>query len=56
MTRFVLSLFAVAAIVLGAWLVVDATGIELSLVPSLIVALLVVTALHLVLNRPRWRT
>lgn len=54
--RFLLSLLAVCALVVGAWFLGDSIGIDLSLVPSLIVALLVVTAMHLVLNRPRWRS
>lgn len=54
--RLLLSLLAVGAVVFGLWFVIEAVGLELALVPSLIAALLLTTALHLLLNRPRWRS
>lgn len=56
MIRFLGSFAAATAIVAALWWLGAAAGLELSLVPTLAVALLLTTALHLALNRPRWRS
>ena len=56
MMRLLFSLLGVMAIVGTLFFALDLADVELSLVPTLMFAMLLTTVLHLAMNRPRRRS